>query len=233
MRFLSTLKNDVHYQINYGFYFLYLFFSVLYMVALSFCPQEYKYIVTLLIILSDPAMLGSFFIGGIWLLEKREGLHGYWEVSPLRPIEYIGAKAVSLAIISVVSAIGIVVVSVQGSIHYIVLATSVGMGAMIFTTLGLVVASYAQSVNNYMLLVTPLSLCIVLAPILSVVQVTHPILNILPSMAVWQILQYAIGMDVGNIVWQYVILGIWLCIVLWLACRRIPKAMQENRSEVR
>jgi len=60
MRFLSTLLNDVRFQVKYGFYFLYAFFSSIYIAVLLVCPQEYKKIAAAIIILSDPAMLGSF-----------------------------------------------------------------------------------------------------------------------------------------------------------------------------
>ena len=104
MRLLNALKNDIRFQIKYGFYFLYAFFSAVYIAVLLITPREYKSITASLIILTDPAMLGLFFMGGIWLLEKGEGLHGFWSVSPLRPVEYVWSKSVSLAVLSTVSA---------------------------------------------------------------------------------------------------------------------------------
>ena len=79
MKFFNALKNDIRFQIKYGFYFLYAFFSLIYMAVLWIMPSEYKNMTASLIILTDPAMLGIFFIGGIWLLEKREGLHRFLE----------------------------------------------------------------------------------------------------------------------------------------------------------
>lgn len=73
MRFINALKNDVRFQIKYGFYFLYAFFSAVYIAVLVVTPPVYQKIVSSLIVLSDPAMLGVFFVGGIWLLEKGEG----------------------------------------------------------------------------------------------------------------------------------------------------------------
>ena len=62
MRFLNTLKNDVRFQIKYGFHFLYAFFSVVYIATLKITPLEYKNLIASLIILKDSAMLGIFFI---------------------------------------------------------------------------------------------------------------------------------------------------------------------------
>lgn len=94
MRILNAIKNDIRFQIKYGFYFLYFFFTVVYIVALRITPSEYKNMAASLIILTDPAMLGVFFMGGIWLLEKGEGLHRFWSISPLRTIEYVWSKAI-------------------------------------------------------------------------------------------------------------------------------------------
>ena len=104
MRFFHALKNDIRFQIKYGFYFLYAFFSGVYIAVLLLIPSQYKIMAASLIILTDPAMLGVFFTGGIWLLEKGEGLHRFWSASPLRPCEYILSKSISLAILSTISA---------------------------------------------------------------------------------------------------------------------------------
>ena len=117
MRFLSALKNDIRFQVKYGFYFLYAFFSAVYIGVLAMVPPAYRDAVAALVILTDPAMLGIFFIGGIWLLERGEGLHRFWCVSPLRPVEYVLSKAVSLAVLSTVSADLIALVSLGRGVH--------------------------------------------------------------------------------------------------------------------
>ncbi len=232
MRFVSTLKNDMRYQMKYGFYFLYTFFTVLYIVLLVFCPDEYKIQVASIIILSDPAMLGSFFIGAIWLLEKDEGLHGYWSISPLRPIEYILSKAISLAIISTVSADLIVLIGLREVTDYFALSIGVFMGSTIFTTIGLIVASYARSVNHYMLLIAPLELVVTLPPIIAVFGISHPIFDVLPGFALWRIINDSIDGWGNPSIWLYLILVIWLGISLVLAHGRIEWAMQARGGEV-
>lgn len=132
MRFFHALKNDIRFQIKYGFYFLYAFFSVVYIAVLILVPSEYKKMTASLIILTDPAMLGVFFIGGIWLLEKGEGLHRFWSVSPLRPIEYILSKSISLAILSTISADLIVLIGMRSIVRFVSLSFRVFIGAVAF-----------------------------------------------------------------------------------------------------
>ena len=231
MRFLLTLINDIRYQFKYGFYFLYVFFSVIYVAILFLCPAEYRKVVASIIVLTDPAMLGSFFIGAIWLLEKGEGLHSYWGISPLRPIEYILSKAISLAIISTISADLIVIFGLRINVNYFVLSISIFTSSMIFTMIGLLLASYARSVNQYMLLVSPLEIVVTVPPILAVFGITHPVFNTIPGMALWRMISYSIGVVESMGVWPYFILIFWFEIVLLLASGRIPKAMQADGGE--
>jgi fluoroquinolone transport system permease protein len=231
MRFLSALINDIRYQMKYGFYFLYAFFSAFYITALFLCPQEYKQVVASIIVLTDPAMLGSFFIGGIWLLEKGEGLHSFWGISPLRPIEYILSKAVSLAIISTVSADIIVMIGLRATVNYFALSIGVFAGSMIFTTIGLIAASFARSVNQYMLLISPLEVIVTLPMILAVFGITHPVLDIIPGMALWRMISYTVGMTDSVEIWLCINLVVWLGIVFFFANRRIPQALLLDGGE--
>ena len=232
MRFVSELTSDIRFQMKYGFYFMYLFFSVIYIAVLFLCPREYGKTAASLIILTDPAMLGSFFIGGIWLLEKGEGLHSYLSVSPLRPLEYILSKAVSLAVISTVSADLIILIGLRAPVHYFLLSVSVFTGSMIFTVVGLIIASYARSVNHYLLLVSPLEMLVVLPPVFALFGMTHPVWSLTPGMAMWRIIGHCIGMSSGiQTPALSIILALWLIIIAAAACRRISQAMRMQGSD--
>lgn len=227
------LANDIRYQFKYGFYLLYAFFTIIYILVLSLCPIEHRNIVASIIVLTDPAMLGAFFIGGIWLLEKSEGLHSYWGVSPLRSIEYILAKAVSLAIISTISADLIVIIGLRVVVNYFVLSIGIFAGAMIFTIIGLITASYTRSVNQYMLLASPILVIITLSPILAAFGLTHPALGISPATALWYVIGYSIGMTNSLEIWPYLVLVLWFGLVLILSNSRILIAMQiEGRAKI-
>ena len=231
MRFLSAFVNDMRYQMKYGFYFLYGFISAIYIAVLLMCPLEYRKSVASVIVLTDPAMLGAFFIGGIWLLEKGEGLHGFWGISPLKPIEYILSKAVSLAIISTLAANIIVLVGLRENTNYLMLSISIFIGGMVFTIIGLLLASYARSVNQYMLIAS-LPLTLLLTPaIVAPFGLSVPVLDLTPGVALWRIISYSIGMTDRLNYWLLITLFAWLAVILFAANRRIPTAMQIEGSE--
>lgn len=81
MRALNIFLYDVRYQFKYGFYFLYTVVSIVYIVILLFIPEDFLRPIASIIILTDPAALGFFFIGGMVLLERGEGLHSYFSLN--------------------------------------------------------------------------------------------------------------------------------------------------------
>ena len=231
MRFLNALKNDFRFQIKYGFYFLYAFFTVVSIAALLITLSEYKTLAASFIILTDPAMLGIFFIGGIWLLEKGEGLHGFWCISPLRPIEYILAKAISLAVLSTISADLIVLIGMGGAVHLVRLSFSVFLGAVVFNLIGLMIASYARSVNHYMLIVCLPTAFLSMPPVLTAFGITHPLLELFPGTALWHMIAGAIDVTRSVNSLAAIVLILWLGLLSYFANKRIGTALQSEGGQ--
>ncbi len=230
MRFFHTVQNDLRFQLKYGFYFLYAFFSAVYTAGLLLTPPAYKNMVAALIILTDPAMLGVFFMGGIWLLEKGEGLHRFWRISPLRTLEYILSKALSLAVLSTVSAGLIALAALGGAVRLAPLSGGVFLGAVVFNILGLVTASYARSVNQYLLLVLFPSVFLSVPPVLTAFGLAHPLWELFPGTALWRLIAAALeGAPCG--VWPVLDLFFWLCLLLLWAKRRIGDALQTEGGQ--
>ncbi len=231
MRLMNTFKNDIRFQVKYGFYFLYTFFSAVYIVLLRMTPAEYKGIVGSLIVLTDPAMLGIFFIGGIWLLEKGEGLHRFWRISPLRPIEYVLGKSISLAALSTLSADLIVWLGMGRIYHVLYLSVGVFIGAVIFNLVGLIIATYARSVNHYMLIAILPSIFVSIPPLLTAFNFTHPVLEVFPGTALWHLIVNAMNTSLKLNGWIGINLGFWLVCLLLLANKRIEVALQSEGDE--
>ena len=231
MRLMNTFKNDIRFQVKYGFYFLYAFFSAVYIMLLRMTPAEYKGIVGSLIVLTDPAMLGIFFIGGIWLLEKGEGLHRFWRISPLHPIEYVLGKSVSLAALSTLSADLIVWLGMGRIYHVLYLSMGVFIGAVIFNLVGLIIATYARSVNHYMLIAILPSIFVTIPPLLTAFNITHPVLEVFPGTALWHLIVNAMNTSLQLNGWIGINFGFWFVCLLLLANKRIEVALQSEGDE--
>jgi len=229
LRLARAIKNDIRYQIRYGFYFLYVFITLLYIGVIMAVPVAYKSLTAAIIIMSDPAMLGFFFIGGIWLLERGEGVHKFYAVSPLTPIEYIMSKAISLSLISTLSALGIMIVGVPERSSYPVLLAGVFIGSMIFTILGMIAGTFSRTVNHYLLISVPAEIFIVVPPVLAAFGIHHPVLEVFPGTLMWRLISEAVG-PMNKVRCFCLLLSLlgWLGAAVLVSLRRISNALLEE-----
>jgi fluoroquinolone transport system permease protein len=187
---------DMRYQFKYGFYFLYVIVSAAYIGILLMLPAGFRQQGAAVIIWSDPAFLGFFFIGGIVLLEKGEGLHSYFSIVPVTTGEYILAKVLSLSLISTLAGIAIAFFGVRGQADYLLLTFALLAGSALFTLFGLSVGSIARSVNHYMAIGVPLGIFLMGPSVVVVFGLTHPLLEVLPSTLLLRVLFISLGLAV-------------------------------------
>jgi len=76
MRLKALLIGDIRFQFKYGFYFLYLIFTILYVGMLYALPAAWRERAAVLMIFTDPAAMGLYFMGAIVLFEKGERVFG-------------------------------------------------------------------------------------------------------------------------------------------------------------
>lgn len=155
MRMLPLLRGDIRFQFKYGFYYLYLFFSIFYAGLLFALPEEWRARAAVLMIFSDPAALGLFFMGAIVLFEKSERVLDSLAVSPVRPWEYVLSKLISLGLIS--TAVALAVGLPAGAvIHPFLFLAGVFFCACLFSAAGLIVASGITTLNQFILASVPI-----------------------------------------------------------------------------
>lgn len=154
MRLRSLFLLDMGFQAKYGFYFLYGALTVIYIVILLAFPQSWREKAAAILIFSDPASMGLFFMGAIVLLEKSQHTPCAFAVSPVRAAEYVIAKVASLSAISLV--VAAILALVAGVDHlYIVLPGTV-ISSVLFTLLGMIVATKIVSLNQFILWTVPI-----------------------------------------------------------------------------
>lgn len=164
MRIMSQLRTDITFQMKHGFYLAYFIVSAIYIVFLAFIPSTWKETSAVLLIFSDCSFLGSFFIGGIILLEKDQGMIDQLMISPLKISEYILGKALSLSFLATLASLVILFTSFGPSLHYTPILIAVFGCSLFATFLGMMIAINVKSVNQY-LLITPLFVPIFFLPL--------------------------------------------------------------------
>jgi fluoroquinolone transport system permease protein len=162
MRLLHAVLADIRFQIKQGFYLVYVVITAMYLIIMSFLPDDILAVALPLVVFSDPSVLGLFFIGGIILMEKGQGVLMVLVVSPLRSWEYILAKVISLAIVSVLAAFAITLFSHYPSVNWGLLLLATILTSGIFTLLGIMINAGCNTVNQYMLKTIPYMLLFIL-----------------------------------------------------------------------
>jgi fluoroquinolone transport system permease protein len=191
MRLLHGVWADMRFQMKQGFYLVYVVITIMYLIILSFLPENVLSIALPLVVFSDPSVLGLFFIGGIIMLEKVQGVLMVVVVSPLRTMEYIVSKVLSLAFISVLVAFAISVFSRYESVNWLLLLLSTVLTSGIFTLCGIMINAGCQTVNQYMLKTIPYMLLFVL-PCFSLIGFPYSwLFTIVPSVAALRLMMGA------------------------------------------
>lgn len=178
MRLGRLVLWDMRFQEKYGFYFLYAVLVVIYTIVLFAVPESWREKTAAILIFSDPASMGLFFMGAIVLLEKSQHTPCALAVSPVRPIEYIIAKVSSLSAVSLAAAAVLALAAGVGNLHIVLLGTVIS--SMVFTLLGIIVATKIFSLNQFILWTVPIEIVCFVPAILHLFKITPSWLRYYP-----------------------------------------------------
>lgn len=224
MRTLSAIIYDIKFQIRHGFYYAYALVSVLYIVLLKIVPADSREYLSILILLTDPTVLGFFFIGGIVLLEKDQNIFASLFVTPMKVGEYVTAKLVSLTMLSLLSSAAIAFFSTPGSFDPLLLLISVAPSSVFFTLAGLALAVRVKSINGY-IIASPFFLTPFILPLFGFMKLFNsPIYYLLPGYSSVQLLAGAYnGISFPNALYSIALIAVWDVLAYIWACRWFRK----------
>jgi len=200
MRLINVFRADIRFQFKQGFYLVYVMLTFIYMIILAKFPPEWKELAVPLVVFSDPSMVGFFFIGAIVMLEKVQGVLQYVIVTPLRSIEYLLAKVLSLTILAISAATMIVLVTYHEPLNWFILIAGITLTSSFFVLYGFIAAADCTTMNQYFIKMIPYMLLIVL-PCFSLIGFSYSwIFNVFPSVAGLQLVFGAFnGLDIKGI----------------------------------
>ncbi|MEA4847348.1 MAG: ABC transporter permease [Clostridiaceae bacterium] len=159
MRIKALLLGDIRFQFKYGFYFIYLIFATIYISLLYALPVAWRERAAILMIFTDPAAMGLYFMGAIILFEKSERVLNSIAISPVKPMEYVVSKLFSIALIS--TAVGLLIGFGGGVIsNPFFFVLGVFLGSCLFSSVGLMVAANIASLNQFVVATIPAELVI-------------------------------------------------------------------------
>lgn len=235
-RFAAALANDVRFQYRYGFYLLYLVVSLVYAGMLLAMPRGWRPLAAALVLFSDPAALGLFFMGGIILFEKSERTLDFLFVSPFTPGEYLCAKVLSLAAISTLAGLAIVSLAIPGRFSPVILAAGLFTGSALFSLLGMAVAGRVRSLNRFFIAIAPLTLLLWLPPMIvlgstmSLWTLPGPALiwELHPGTALLSLMTGGTGADAGSSTVKHLVtVTLWTLTAIPLVLKRVTRMVKE------
>jgi fluoroquinolone transport system permease protein len=153
---------DLRLQVKYHIVTVAAAVTVLYTVLFKSLPLPNLDKVLILLIFSDPSMLGFLFIGVLILFEKGANTLPALVVTPLRAWQYLWAKTLSLTCIALACSFGMAVVGHGWSFGYGYLLLAVFFSSVLFLMIGFVGVARVKTFNQYLLIIplflAPLSL---------------------------------------------------------------------------
>lgn len=163
MRLARLIRGDIHFQWKYGFYFIYFILTLLYVCVIASLSEYWKKDIAAIMIYSDPAAMGLFFMGAIVLLEKSQKVLNAMVVSPVKVSEYILSKTIALIAISTI--IALILGLVSGSNHLLGIAVGTALTSAIFTMLGIIAATRISNLNQFLIVIMPIEIICFVPPI--------------------------------------------------------------------
>ncbi len=164
MKLGRLICGDIHFQWKYGFYLIYFVLTVIYVCGITALPEGWKHNAAAIMVYSDPAAMGLFFMGAIVLLEKSQKVLHAIAISPTKISEYIFAKVFSLMLISCVVALILGIAAGNGNLSGIIIGTA--LTSSVFTMLGIMAATKIASLNQFLIIIMPIEILCFVPPIL-------------------------------------------------------------------
>jgi fluoroquinolone transport system permease protein len=150
-RLVTTMGWDVRLQFRNGFYYAAGFVALYSILLLSWPSREDRAWILPVFVFSNMLINTFYFLGGLVLLEKREGTLEAQVVTPLRTWEYLASKLVTLTALGLLENLAIVIATYGLGFRILPLLVGMLLAAAIYCLLGFAVVARYDSINEYLM----------------------------------------------------------------------------------
>lgn len=163
MRLKNLIIGEFFFLWKYGIIVLYAIFTMFYLCLLGAIPVSARETTATILIFTDPAAMGLFFMGAVVLFEKSQRVESSLGVSPIMISEYVVAKIVPMMLIGCTVA---TVLCVFSHTYTSVCLIGVALSSILFSLCGLAVSSNIRSLNGFMIATLPFEIMLCVPAIL-------------------------------------------------------------------
>jgi fluoroquinolone transport system permease protein len=161
-RLQTAVRWDMRLQFRNGFYYAAAFIAVIMTIILWQLPKAELPTVLPVLVLGNMTIGTFYFMAGLVLLEKGDGVLEGLVVTPLRQSEYLAAKLTSLTLLTIGENVLIVTAVFGLNYNLILLVAGIGLMACFNILLGFIAVARYDSINRFimpsMLVTTALAL---------------------------------------------------------------------------
>jgi fluoroquinolone transport system permease protein len=176
--------------------------------------------VLVVLIFTDPVMIGFIFIGALVLFEKGSATIDALVVTPLRKPEYLLSKVASLGLIAAASSLVMAIAGHGWHFDYFLFLYGVVFTSSIFTLIGFIGVSRVKSMNQFVIII-PLFLVPFVLPLMNFFNLTSSwILYLIPTQSFLDLLWASFHqVPAGRILFAMIYLPFWLGLTYFFAAR--------------
>lgn len=182
MKTFILVRNDLKFQFRHGFYSAYFVLTLMLLMLLSLFSGFAKEQAGVILLLTEISSFGSTFVAATIVLEKEQRLYDTLFATPINIHSFLQAKILSLAAPALLS--GTILFAVSFGLNVIRLEFIAGilLSSLLFSLLGLALASRCRSINGFILLSLPFGLILSGLPIVHYLQLFQiPFSKYLPT----------------------------------------------------
>lgn len=187
--------------------------------------------VLIILIFTDPAMMGFLFMGVLFLFERSANTLEALVVTPVKIWQYIFSKAISLTLIALIVCFAIVFAGHGFAINYIFFFLASFLTSILFILLGFIGVVQIHTFNQYILIIpsffTPFSL-----PLLNFFEITNTyLLYIIPTQASLLLFKASFeNIPVFDIIYSIIYLIIWIILAYYFAHKQFIKKIIRRQA---
>lgn len=219
-RFVATLRTDVRLQLRYGFYAAGAFVAAIWIAILSqLAPGGVRVALPAFLFLNGLTTT-FFFVAGLVLFEKREGVLAALVVTPLREGEYLAAKVTTLTLLATLEGLAIVLLGWGTDLRLGPIVLGSVIVGVLYTLFGFLVVFRYDSINEF-LLPGSLFMTVVQLPVFSSFGVWDaPYFWLWPTKGALLLFQAGFA-PLGAVEWAYALLysSLWIAVLVGLVRR--------------
>lgn len=149
-RLASTVRLDLILQKRYGFFYAGAFVTVVWVALLLLLPDALLGLAVPLIVFTDLAVVGFYFIAGMVLFEKGEETLFALISTPLRFQEYLASKLLTLTALAMVISLVVAVAGYGLGFNPVLFLLGVILASLISALVGFITVAPFASISNYL-----------------------------------------------------------------------------------